>query len=65
MISCLKVTRSPFLAVIFVVEKAWLWSISLVGVMGGGIRGQSQTILTFRRSIWKTENLLFAIVSGR
>lgn len=39
--------------------------ISPVGGMGGGIRSQSQTILTFLRSIWKTGNLLFAIVSGK
>lgn len=41
MINCFKVTSSSLPAVIFAVEKVWLWSISLAEAMGGGIRKSS------------------------
>lgn len=65
MVDYLKITRLSFLVAIFAVEKAWLWSIFPDGDMGGEFGNQYQVILTFWRSTWSIENLLFAIVSGR
>jgi len=38
MIGYLKITKLSSLVVIFVVERAWLWSIFLDGAMGDGIQ---------------------------